>query len=306
MPNFVMPTPSRDDIWRGIRYMVAAVVLFSVVSVLIKWLVAVYPVTEVVFFRSVFALLPCLVLVMTHGGISALRTERLGLHALRSLMQFAAMFCSFIALGLMPLADVVALSFSSPLFLTVLSIPLLGEQVRIHRWTAVLVGFAGVLIMVRPGAGMIELGALLVLANAVLVALVSIIVRRMSVTESSTTTVFYQIATASLLSVLLLPFGWVTPTWVDAGMLAAAGLISGASQFMWIQAFRFAPAAVAAPFTYTAMIWAVLFGYLVWGDVPTLPMVAGAVIVAASGLYILHRETVRRTPKALAPVPGDD
>ncbi|HEX6980678.1 MAG TPA: DMT family transporter, partial [Alphaproteobacteria bacterium] len=290
----------REEIQRGIVYVLLAVFTFSAVNALIKWLSAVYPVTELVFFRSLFALAPTFVLVATHGAISQMRTRRFGEHLARAIIQFLSMMSIFTAFSMMPLADAIAITFAAPLFMTVLSIPLLGERVGIHRWGAVVVGFAGVLLMVQPGPGVLESGAVFALMNAFLSASVTIALRRMSVTESSTTLVFYQIVIPAGLSTLLLPFGWVTPTWTDAGVMALSGILAGVGQYWWTQAFRLAPASVAAPFSYTSMIWAVAFGYLIWGDVPTLLLFAGALIVTASGLYILYRETVRhaeRPPK---------
>ena len=155
---------------------------------------------------------------------------------------------------------------------------------------------------------MFELGALLALGNAALVASSTIGVRRMSVTESSTTLFFYQIAITTVFSAALLPLGWVTPEPFDAALMIAVGLCSGLGQFSWIQAFRYAPAAVAAPFTYTSMVWAILLGWLIWAELPTLDLLLGAAIVVASGLYILYRETLRRAEARAAPavVPGDD
>ena len=143
MSQFHMPTPSVDEVRRGIAYMIVSVFIFAIVNALVKWLVADYPVTQVVFFRCVFALLPCAVLVMASGGWAKLRTTRLRDHALRAAAQFTSMVCAFIAFGMMPLADAVAIQFASPLFLTVLSIFLLGERVGIHRWSAVLAGCLG-------------------------------------------------------------------------------------------------------------------------------------------------------------------
>ena len=309
MSSFSMPVPSREETRRGIAYMVGAVFVFAVVNALVKWEIALYPLSEVVFFRCLFALVPCVVLVATHGGPGVLRTRRPLAHVSRAFVQFLSMCAIFTAFGLMPLADAVSISFSAPLFLTVLSIPILGERVGVHRWGAVLVGFLGVLIMVRPGAGVLEAGAVFALVNAFLSASVTISLRRMSVTESSVTLVVWQVATTVVLSTLLLPFGWVAPTLRDAAIMALVGLASGVGQYMWTQAFRFAPAAVAAPFSYTAMIWAMGLGYLIWGDLPTPALVGGALVVAGSGLYILYRETIRRRSPVQAPItasPGDD
>lgn len=294
--RFAMPTPDREEIRKGIFYMVAAVFMFSMVNALVKWQVATYPVNEVVFFRCFFALAPCAVLVATHGGLRVMRTHRLKAHVGRAAIQFVGMTCIFTAFGMMPLADAVAITFSSPLFLTVLSIPLLGEKVGRHRWAAVLVGFLGVLLMVRPGSGLFGWGAFLALANAFISAAVTIAMRRMSLTESSTTLVTYQVVVTTVMSALALPYGWITPSGPDLLAMAAIGLCSGVGQFWWAQAFRFATAATCAPFSYTQMVWALGLGFLVWGDVPSAGLVTGALVVAASGLYILYREAIRRTP----------
>jgi drug/metabolite transporter (DMT)-like permease len=305
--RFAMPVPSREEIRAGILYMMGAVLVFSAINAGVKWETARYPLDEVVFLRCVFSLLPCLVLVATHGGFRLMRTRRLGEHVGRAVMQFISILGIFAAFGMMPLADAVAISFSSPLFLTMLSIPLLGERVGRHRWAAVLIGFVGVLLMVRGGGGfgggLASTGALLALMSAAIGASVTIAVRRMTLTEASPALVTYQALFTTILSAALLPFAWKTPAWGDLLIMAGIGLCSGIGQFWWTQAFRFAPAAVAAPFSYLAMVWSLLLGYLVWGDVPTAGLIAGALVVAASGLYILYRETVRRAPSS-ATVPA--
>lgn len=304
MARLVMPVPTREEMRRGIFYMIAAVFVFAVVNVLVKYEEATYPVTQVVFFRCAFSLIPCSVLIASHGGLRVLRTNRLLEHFGRGTLQFISTVFIFLAYHLMPLADAVAITFSAPIFLTILSIPMLGEQVGRHRWAAVAAGFLGILIMVPPGASVLSAGAALALGNAAISASVTIALRRMSLTEQSTTLVSYQTLVTTALSILLLPFGWMTPTWIDGLALAALGLCSGVGQFLWTQAFRYTPAAVCAPFSYTAMIWAIVFGYLVWGDVPTPLLLLGAALVAASGIYILYRETIRHRAKAPAPSPA--
>jgi drug/metabolite transporter (DMT)-like permease len=308
MDKVVMPVPTREEVRRGIFYMILSVAVFAVVNALVKYQEAVYPVSEVVFFRSVFALLFSCVLVHRGGGFSILRTHRIAEHVGRGTLQFVSMVCVFIAYHLMPLADAVAITFSSPLFLTVLSIPLLGEKVGRHRWAAVIVGFVGVMIMVQPGPGTFSAGAILALTNSALSASVTIALRRMSLTERPATLVTYQAVVAVVLSLLILPFGWVNPTWQGAIGLASIGVISGVGQILWTQAFRLVPAAILAPFSYTSMIWSIALGFLIWGDMPTPVLIGGACVVAMSGLYIVYRETVRRRSQrpVLAAAAGDD
>jgi drug/metabolite transporter (DMT)-like permease len=298
MASVAMPLLTREQIRRGILFVVASVFVFALVNAIVKWLVTRYSVIEIIVFRSFFALLPCFWLIARKGGIATLRTRRLHDHITRSTLQFVSMICIFTAFSLMPLADAVAITFSSPLFLTVLSIPLLGEQVGIHRWSAVVLGFVGVLVILPPGAGILQAGALLALGNALINASVTIAIRRMTLTEASTALAFYQQLCTGTLGLLLLPFVWRAPSLFDLALLLAAGLLSGIGQFWWTEGCRFTPAAVAAPFSYTAMVWALILGYVLWGDVPTPAVLAGAAIVIASGLYILYRETIRRAAKS--------
>jgi drug/metabolite transporter (DMT)-like permease len=302
-----IPLPARltDNARRGIIYMMATIFIFAIINLFVKSLLAVYPVTEVALFRAIFSTIPLAVLLAANGGLAAIRTKRLADHGLRAAVQFAGLLCAFMALAHMPLADYTAISFSTPLFVTALSVPFLGERVGIYRWSAVLVGFVGVLIMAQPNGEFLREGVVFAIANAVLNAGTTIALRRMTATESSTTLVFYQITFTIVFALACLPFGWVTPSWIDLCSLAAIGLGSGVGQYWWTQAYRYAPAAVAAPFTYTSMIWAMLFGYLVWGDLPTVSLVIGAVIVTASGLYILYREVRRQVQKSAMETAGE-
>jgi drug/metabolite transporter (DMT)-like permease len=172
--------------------------------------------------------------------------------------------------------------------------PLLGEQVGVRRWSAVVVGFMGVLLMTRPGAEALAPGALLALSGAVFYALAMISIRKLSRTEHPTAIVFYFTLFATLAAAASLPFGqWVTPkSLTDLGLLITIGLIGGFAQFAMTHAFRLAPIAIVAPFDYLAVVFAMVLGYAVWGDLPDAWILGGAAVVILSGLYILHRETV--------------
>jgi drug/metabolite transporter (DMT)-like permease len=172
-------------------------------------------------------------------------------------------------------------------------VPLLGEFVGIHRWSAVMLGFVGVLVMAHPTGEVMQLGALFGIGNSLFFALGSLSVRQLARTESSVTIVFYTQLFGTLFASLAAPFFWVTPNWIDLGAMVATGIAGGIAQFWMTQAYHCAPASVIAPFTYSSIVWAVLFGYLVWGDLPTNAVMIGSAIVIASGLYILHRETRR-------------
>ncbi len=196
-------------------------------------------------------------------------------------------------LDALPIADATAINFVSPLVVTALSIPLLSEKVGLRRWIAVLVGFAGVLVIIRPGSGTFGWAALLPLFSATLWAVGLILTRRMSPTEPALTTLSYSTFLAAIALTLVLPFVWQTP---DAGalvLLLVIGVISVTAQYLMIVGYSHAAASVLAPLTYTQMIWSTTLGYLVFGAVPGLFTWIGGAIIVASGLYVLHRQRVR-------------
>jgi drug/metabolite transporter (DMT)-like permease len=295
------PAPARRDaIVRGIFYMIASTVGFAAVNALVKWEVALYPVGEVAFFRSIFSIIPCLIIVLPRRGLAVFRTGRFRDHFMRAVSQLFSMTAIFIAFKLMPLAGAIAISFSAPLFTTLLSVLLLKEKVGAHRWSALLVGFAGVLLVTEPGAGTLQWGALFALANAVLISSVAIAIRKMAATESPETLIVYQITLLALLTTLLLPFGFVAPNVWDACFLAAAGLANGVAQYWWTKSLHLAAASAVVPFNYLSLVWAIGVGFVVWGDVPTVALVLGSTVVVGSSLYILWRETALRRPPARA------
>ncbi|HYD64201.1 DMT family transporter [Azospirillum sp.] len=283
-----------DNTPRGIVMMLGSVTLFAVMNVLIKLAAERYPVLEVTFFRNAVALVPVALAVAMQGGFRSLRTERPGAHLWRAGIGLTSMTLMFWSFHLLPLADAVALNFTAPLFLTALSVPLLGERVGVHRWSAVAVGFVGVLVMSRPGSGMLQFGALVAICAAFAQSLAMVQIRQLSRTEPPNTIVFWFTLTSTVLCGIGLPFVWVAPaTWADLGLLAACGLTGGMAQLFLTRAYALAPAAVIAPFSYASILCAALFGWLLWGEVPQVQTMAGVAIVVASGLYILHRETRR-------------
>jgi drug/metabolite transporter (DMT)-like permease len=275
----------------GIYFMILAVFLFSCMDALIKWTAADYPIGQIVFFRNIFAFIPVMIFVRQAGGITVLRTKNIGGHLVRGFVGVTAMICVFTAFALMPLGEAVALSLSGPIFLTALSVPMLGEKVGVRRWSAVLVGFIGILVMTRPGAGVFQPAALFAIGGALFYALAMISVRRLNQTESAAAIVFYFTVFAAAIGALSLPFQWTSPDLEGFVMLVGIGLIGGLAQLAMTQAFRLSPVALIAPFDYGALVFALSFGYMIWGDVPDGYIVVGSLIVIASGLYILHRET---------------
>jgi len=279
--------------------MIASTVGFAGVNALIKWEVADFPVGEVAFFRSLFSLIPCFIIVLPRNGLKVLRTARLGDHVRRALSQTCSMSAIFLAFKLMPLASAIAISFSAPLFTTLLSVLLLKETVGIHRWSALGVGFCGVLMVTDPGAGSLGLGALFALVNALLISTVAIAIRKMSTTETTETLLIYQLVLLTLFTSALLPFGFRLPPAFDLSLLAIAGILNGVAQYWWTKSLHLAPASAVVPFNYLSLVWATIVGFIVWGDVPTPMLLGGSAIVVGSGLYILWRETRKPRPTGL-------
>lgn len=285
-------TTGRSTNLTGILLFLGAIFCFGVMDTMIKYLSGSYGTWQIMFFRAFFALAPLAVLVARSGGIVALRTRRPLAHVLRSIAGVAAVFCFFFAFAYMPLADVYAIGFAAPLFVTALSVPVLKEKVGWRRWAAVLVGFVGVLVMLRPGAGVFSLIALVPLVGAFLYALLMLYIRVLSRTETNAAIVFYfMVTTAVVAGIAMLP-DWVTPGPADFALLIATGVVGGVAQILFTQAFRLVSPSLAAPFEYTGMLWAVGFGYLIFGDIPDRAIWIGSAIVMGSGLYILHRETM--------------
>ena len=288
--------PAPDRIGLGILHMVAGVFCLGILNALVKLLAARHAIVEIAFFRSLFALIPASAMVIAAGGWRTLATRHPWGHVWRGLCGLCSMYLLFWSFDLLPLADAVAIGFSAPLFLTALSVPLLGERVGAHRWGAVLVGFAGVLVIAHPGGEAVtSLGSVVALASAVTYAFTMITIRKLGRTERSSTIVFHFMLMATFLSAFPLPFFWVTPTPAELGLLIATGFCGGLTQHLITRAYTLAPAAVIGPFNYTAILWATLLGYLIWCDLPDRPVAAGAAIVVMSGLFLVWRETRRRS-----------
>jgi len=284
----------RNQVGRGILYMVASTVMFAGGNAVVKWEVAQYPVGEVAFFRAFFAFSTVALMVLPRSGWSVLRTRRYREHLQRGVSQFGSMLCWFMAVRVLSLGSATAIGFAAPLFTTLLSIVVLKEQVGLHRWSALVVGFIGVLIVTHPGVGMMTTGALFGLGNAVLISTVAVAIRRMSVSESPETLTFYQMSVITLCTLFLLPLGFTPPAWQDALALALAGIGNGIAQFWWTRSLSLAPPSAVVPFNYLSLVWATILGFAVWGDRPGENLLFGSTIVVASGLYILWRETLRR------------
>lgn len=260
------------------------------------------PVFEIVLFRNAFAFVPLGLYIWRTSGFSVLKTQRPIGHLARSTVGLIGMTCGFSAVQYLPLTQATAFTFAAPLFMTALSALVLREFVGPHRWGAVLVGFIGVLIMVRPEPGhMNVMGVSFALAAAVGSAAAMVAIRQIAVTEKGPTIVFYFTLAGTLLGLVGSLFHWVTPDPATLALLIVGGLVGGVGQLFLTEAIRVAPVGVVAPFDYTQLIWATILGFLVWGELPHAATIAGALVVAASGIYILNRELRRfRRPDAAA------
>jgi drug/metabolite transporter (DMT)-like permease len=291
----------------GIALGSAAFLLFSSMDVLIKWLSSGdggYPIHQLLFVNALFSLLPVGVAAWQHGGMVDFKTSRLGLHLLRGLFGMAASFAAFTGFSLMPMADVYAILFATPLLITALSVPLLGEQVGWRRWSAVIVGFAGVMIMLQPGAGMIGLGTIAAIAAAAASCFSIILVRKLSATETTASIALYpNLLIVAVMGAWLLVDFRPMPL-VDILIAGLAGMAGGGALLCLVGAYRRAPAAVVAPFQYSQMVWGVIYRFLIFGDLPGAGVVVGGSIVIASGLFILYREIrLAKAPPEIARTP---
>jgi drug/metabolite transporter (DMT)-like permease len=273
--------------------MVASSLVFAGSSAASKWLVDTYPVGEVLFSRAAVSLLSVGVFIIATSGWVVFRTRRYGAHVIRSVSQTTSQTLLLVAFSLMPLASATAINFSAPLFATLASLYFLKEPVGAARWVALVGGFFGILIITGPGTDTFQAGALFALGNAMLFGTFTAGVRGMTKTESAETLTIYQLIFLTVFFGLSLPIAFVMPTWADAGLMLANGLANGVGQYWWTRALHLAPTSAVAPYQYLSMVWALILGFAIWGDAPTVGLLIGAAIVIASGLFLLWRETRR-------------
>ena len=274
----------------AILLMLVAMAVFSAMDGVSKGLSVRLSPIEVSWARYLFNLLFLLPVCLRHGGLRLLATARPLPQLARGALLFGSGVLFITALRSLPLADAAAVGFVAPLMVTALSIPLLGERVERGRWLAVLAGFGGVLLVVRPGGTSFEAASLLPVASASCWAVALIITRRLAGTESPLTTLIYTGLTGLALSSLLLPAVWSSPSATDWLLLAAAGGLYALAQFLLLKAFLTADASVLAPFQYSQIVWSTAIGLLWFGTLPDPPTLAGALVIIASGLYVWRRE----------------
>lgn len=276
-----------------------AVFLFIVMAAMIKEATQSVPPGQAVFFRSLFAMPIILAWVWQSGDLrEALVPVNFMGHVWRGLFGTTAMALTFGGLALLPLPEVTAIGYATPMFTVILAAVMLGETVRLFRLSAVALGLVGVMIVLWPrlsvdletlgAAG--TLGALMVLGASMLRALVQIHIRTLVKSEHTAAIVFYFSLTATVLSLLSLPFGWIIPSPKDAMLLISAGLVGGVAQILITSSYRFGGASMLAPFDYASLIFAAIIGYFIFAEVPTLNMVAGAALVVLGGVLIIWRE----------------
>jgi S-adenosylmethionine uptake transporter len=287
-----------DHIARGIAFALIAFSIFSCADAGVKWLTERYSVFQIIFVSNLFTLIPVALLIRHEGGLHKLRPRHPWLVGLRSILLAIDMVLVFYAFVELPLADAYALIFAVPMVVTALSVPILGEKVGWRRWSAVVVGFIGVLIVLRPGIAELKAGHIAAISSALFFGLSLILVRRMGKDESAGGLIFWMVVALLAVSAPVMPEVYVPMSGLDLGLMAVLGLLSGAGHLMLIRAFRLAPSAIVAPFHYSQMIWAVFFGLFLFGDIPDAWVISGSAVIIGSGLYILWRETVRGRTKA--------
>ena len=283
----------------GISLKVASVAVFVGMSTLLKAADGI-PLGQLIFFRSFFAVLAILVYFAARGQVSGILQTRHGFsHFWRGMVGVAAMSLSFYALTKLPLPEAIAINYASPLIAVVLGAVILHEVVRVYRWSAVIIGLVGVIIIIWPrmtlfaegGVGHSEaMGALAALGGAMMAAFAMMLVRRLVQTERTSTVVIYFSISATLISLVSIPFGWVMPSWPQFAMLVGAGIAGGVAQILLTECYRHAPMSTIAPFEYTSMLLGLGIGFLLFGDIPTLGMLLGSAIVMSAGGYIIYRE----------------
>ena len=297
----------------GSACILGATTFFTIQDATIKWLSGDYPLHEIVLIRAIVATLIMLVVIQFEGGFRILRTTRPGLHLARGLLLVIANSCYFAALAVMPLADAMAVFFVAPLFITAMSKIFLGEQIGPRRWSAVVVGLIGVMVMLRPGTDSLRPVVFLPIVAALSYAGMQMITRRLGVTDRASAMAFFvhvifigastimwlaagdgHLATSDNASVQFLLRAWVVPDGRDSAVLIVVGIMSAVAAYLMTQAYRVAEAAVIAPFEYTASPFALLWGFIVFGDLPDSQALLGMGLIIGSGLFVFYRETVVR------------
>ena len=288
------PVRTQDDnVKAGVAWMLLTTLFFLSLDAVAKHLVSSYPVIQVVWGRFLFHLILAAMILGPRFGFFV-RSANLPLQIVRSILLLATTVLFFFGVRLLPLAEASAIMFTSPILLSILAIPFLGEKVGPYRWAAIFVAFLGALVVVRPGTGVMGVGALFLLGCSFCNAFYQLITRKLRGTDEARTTLLYTALAGTVGASLAVPLVWTPIASGDWPLFAALGVFGCLGHFTLIKAFQSAPATVVAPFSYASIIWAILYGFLFFGDLPDLWTLVGASIIAAGGLYILHREQIRK------------
>ena len=280
----------KDAFGAALAYLMFGVCCGLGLDLCAKWLLMDYSLEQFVFLRSVFGLLTFMLMARWYGGLSSLKTKRWRWHLLRTVLASITMFGFFYGLSKMPLVNALTLAFTAPLIVTALSVPVLGEHVGWRRWAAVIVGFAGVLVVLRPGSGLLNLASVAVLVAAAGYAGLALTARKLAATETTFSMSVYVIAGPLLLSAVVLPGDFAMPTAAGWGLYALAGLCSAGAWVGIVGGYRRAAPVVLAPFEYSALIGGAAAGYLIWDEIPDRFVILGGAIIICSGLYVVYRE----------------
>jgi drug/metabolite transporter (DMT)-like permease len=294
--------PSRNATLAGIGMMLLGILMFSLNDVMGKWLVATYTVGQVLLLRSAAGLAVLMPFVVKQGVMRTLQPERPGLQVLRVALGTGEVALFYLAVSYLPLADTMTIWLAAPVWSALLAALLLGERVDAGRWIAIAAGFAGVAIALNPTGASLSMPALLALLGSILFAGMMIAGRQLRGTPD-VTLVAWQTLGALLMGLVLLPFGWVTPTWVDTGLLGLLGIVAMAAHLCVTRSLKLAEASVVVPYQYTLIVWALVFGWLVFGDWPTPAMLAGSALIVAAGLALLVLERRAAPAKPVLDLP---
>ena len=281
--------PPASNALKGIGFMVLACVFFGVMHVGVRHVTQSIHPFEAAFFRNVFGLLVLAPSFITHG-LRPLRTQRFGLHCVRAALNVVAMLCFFYALSITPVVLVLALAFTAPLFTAVLAVLLLGERIRARRLTAIVVGFAGTLLIIRPGLQPMELGPALVLVSAAVWGYVMILIKSLTRTDSAVTITAYMVLLMSPMTLVCALFVWTWPTGSELAVLAVIGVAGTIAQMCMTHSLRMAETMVVLPFDFTKLVWGALFAWILFGEVMDGWTLLGSLVIFAGGLYVAFRE----------------
>jgi len=273
--------------------MFMSICAFSIMDIIVKWSEH-YPLGQVLFFRGFFGVLFYFLIIPKERLRNFYYTKRAGLHFLRCFSGLIALVAIFIALRSLPLATVVSISFAAPIFTTIFSIFLLSEKVGIYRWLAVLIGFIGILIITEPGITSLNVFYIFPIIFCIGLSYVAITIRKLSTTEPVWLISLYFSISITILSLLSIPFGWVMPTIKDFFILAMIGIFGGVANLWLSQSYKYSEVSLVTPLKYLALVFAIIFGYLIWDEVPTIKGLFGATLVIFSTLIIFRREIYKK------------